>query len=84
MQRIRLRQLALSWVVLAQLTCGSLASDATRPSSQCLPDETVLLARIPNGRAFFDALRQRTQLGAILLSDERFDRVMKVIREQGG
>jgi hypothetical protein len=71
-------------VLAALLARGSLAADAPRPSSQCLPDETVLSARIPNGRAFFDALRERTHLGATLLTEDRFNRVIKVVKEEGG
>jgi len=84
MKRIFSRPVAALLVLTALLGRGSLAADAPRPSSQCLPDDAVLLARIPNGRAFFDALRQRTQLGAAILSEDRFNRVMKVVKEEGG
>jgi hypothetical protein len=52
------------------------------PSWTALPDETVGMLRIPGGEAFLDALRQQTRLGAVVLSQDRIERVVQIIRER--
>ena len=51
-----------------------------RPAWHCLPAETVLAARMGSGQTIVDALRTRTQLGALLLSQERIDQLIDLIR----
>ena len=49
------------------------------PSSwDCLPEDTMLAVRIPNGQAFLQALRQNTKFGAVGLSEERLGRVTEL------
>ena len=38
------------------------------PSHQCLPDETVVVVRVPQGLRFVEAFRNETKLGQVLLS----------------
>ncbi len=54
------------------------------PSWTALPDETALMLRLPGGQAFIDTLQKQTKLGAVVLSQERFERLMQIIREQAG
>lgn len=57
------------------------AGRAELPASwMALPDETVVMLRVPSGVAFFDALRQQTKLGSLLLSDERVNRAIEAIQ----
>ena len=60
------------------------AADALQPSHQCLPDETVFVIRVPEGRKFVDAFREQTKLGSVLLSQKRFEGIVNLIREQAG
>lgn len=67
--------------------CGALparpaAGAEPAPSWTALPDETVLMVRLPGGEAFLDTLRKQTKLGAVVLSQERLERAAKVIQEQ--
>ena len=55
-----------------------------QPSHQCLPDETVFVLRVPAGRKFVDVFREQTKLGSVLLSPQRFEGVVNLIREQAG
>ncbi|HEV3340484.1 MAG TPA: hypothetical protein VG125_09005 [Pirellulales bacterium] len=54
------------------------------PSWTALPDETALMLRLPGGQAFIDALQKQTKLGAVVLSPERFERLVQIIRDQSG
>ena len=66
-------------VALSRVGCGVLATPAARgdeagpvrPTWECLPEETTGLVRVPGGRAFVDALVERTRLGGLLFSPER-------------
>lgn len=69
--------------VLALLLAFAPASAADlAPSWTALPDETVGMLRIPGGEAFLDALRRQTKLGAVVLSQDRIERVVQIIRER--
>jgi hypothetical protein len=52
------------------------------PSWTALPDETALMLRLPSGEAFVDALRKQTKLGAVILSQERFERLVQAIYDR--
>ncbi|HWB13073.1 MAG TPA: hypothetical protein VG826_27865 [Pirellulales bacterium] len=52
------------------------------PSWMALSDETALVLRLPNGEAFIEALRKQTKLGAVIFSQERFDRLLQAIYDQ--
>jgi len=66
-------------VALSLVGCGVIATPAARgdeagpvrPTWECLPEETTGLVRVPGGRAFVDALVERTRLGGLLFSPER-------------
>jgi hypothetical protein len=71
-------------LMLALFFCASLARLATAaelaPSWTALPEETVLMLRMPAGEAFLDALRKQTKLGAVVFSPDRMRRLAEVIR----
>ncbi len=52
------------------------------PAWHCLPPQTTAAIRIPNGKAFADALRNQTKLGAVMFSDDRIERFKTMIMEQ--
>jgi hypothetical protein len=59
----------LTLLFLAIATLASLARAAElQPSHQCLPEETVFVLRVPEGRKFVDAFREQTKLGSVLFS----------------
>lgn len=82
----RRRALTFSLPAFALAYCFSVgaakAADELAPSWTALPEETVVLLRLPDGEAFFDALRQQTKLGAVLFSADRIGRVRDLLREQ--
>ena len=49
---------------------------------QSLPEETALAIRIANGTEFLEAMRANTKLGAVLLSQERIERIKEIIEQQ--
>lgn len=59
-----------------------LAAADLKPSWHCLPEETVVLARMPQPREFYEAIRSRTKLGAVVLKQDRMDKAVELIREQ--
>ena len=58
------------------------AADAARPTIECLPEETVLMLRVPNGQKLMDEMRAQTKLGRVFLSKERIDNAFKQIKEK--
>ncbi|MAE67160.1 MAG: hypothetical protein CMJ18_23105 [Phycisphaeraceae bacterium] len=58
------------------------ADDGLRPAWQCLPEETVFAATMPNGRAFANAMRARTALGAIMFDGQRIEKAKRLLAEQ--
>lgn len=56
-------------------TSGTAADDEVRPSWTCLPQGTVAVGRIPQGRTFAKALVGDTRLGATLFDAARVARV---------
>ncbi len=61
---------------------GGVSAADLKPSWHCLPEETVVIARIPQPKEFYDAIRSRTKLGAVVLKQDRLDKVIELIREQ--
>ena len=79
-----LRKLLPSLFVLLlvlRAVAPALAADL-QPSRHCLPEDTVLVVRVPEGLAFVDAFRSQTRLGSVLLSNKRFEGIVNLIREQ--
>jgi len=69
----------IAW--LAALSSAMVSAADVRPSWHCLPEETVVLARIPEPKEFYDAFRTRTKLGAVLLKQDRINKAMELFRE---
>lgn len=63
--------------VLGMLAGSPVPAGATdqRPSWECLPAETAAVLRVPQGRAFAEALAARTKFGAVMLAPARWARV---------
>ncbi|HET6881223.1 MAG TPA: hypothetical protein VFI31_13770, partial [Pirellulales bacterium] len=55
---------------------------AAPPSWMALPEETVAMVRVPDARAFLEALRTQTKLGAVLMTPARVDGLVKALSEQ--
>lgn len=70
------------FALAVSLAAPSISAAETTPSWMALPDETVLLLRLPGGKEFIEALRKQTKLGAVLLSPERLERLTDILREQ--
>jgi hypothetical protein len=67
---------------LAAAPGSASAQEKLRPSWTCVPEPTALIARIPGGQAFFEALKKQTKLGAVLSNSQRFDRLKSLLLEQ--
>lgn len=67
------------WSALALLAAAT-ASAQARPAVECLPENAVLAIRIPSGRAFFEALRERTHLGQVAFDRERVAKLVEAVR----
>lgn len=78
----RLSRAAVYFVLGLTFFARPARAEEAAPSWMALPDETVLIARVPGGQAFVEALRQQTKLGTALLSGERLNRLVEIIREQ--
>lgn len=63
------RRAILSVVILVMAGAGR--ADELRPSWECLPDDTVLMLRLPNAAAFAEELQARTKLGGYLMRPDR-------------
>lgn len=72
--------LAVFFALVVEIATPVAAADLA-PSWTALPDETVLLLRVPGGESFVDALRSQTKLGTVLLSAERLERLKRIIRK---
>jgi hypothetical protein len=77
------QSLAISCAVVALVAASvARAADTVPPSHECVPDETVLVVRVPQAKKFLDALRSQTKLGSVVLSDKRYEKILDFIREQ--
>lgn len=61
-------------------TTTGLAAD--RPTHYSLPDETLFVVRAPAPAAFWEAVKTRTKLGSILVSEQRVADLEKLVREE--
>lgn len=68
-------------IVLALAAAPARAAEAVRSSWRCLPPETCLAFRVPNGQAFLDAVRAQTKFGAVILNQERLDKLTNAVTE---
>jgi hypothetical protein len=64
------------------LACVKPAAAADRPSLQCLPDDTLFTARLPNVASFVAALQTRTKLGQVFTSEKRLDDLKELLRSE--
>lgn len=69
---------AATWMCLALASAPAWAKE----SWQALPAETVFALRIPNGSVAADQLRQRTQLGKVMLDPKRMTTVQEMIQKK--
>lgn len=76
----RWASVSLGFAVLAS---WCITARGAEPSSHFLPDETLAVVRMPSLAKFGEALRDRTKLGKVLLSQERIGRFRKLIEEEG-
>ena len=77
-----LAAVALFWLLAPGLLHAAQDEANPPPAWRCLPEETVAAVRIPNGKAFVDAVRKNTQLGAVLFNEQRIRRVTMLIMQQ--
>ncbi|HEY4311488.1 MAG TPA: hypothetical protein VGN12_18715 [Pirellulales bacterium] len=82
MKSRRFTRYAVLFLIVAFAAQLSRAAEALQPSHECLPDETVFVLRVPEGRKFVDAFREQTKLGSVLLSQKRFEGIVSLIQEQ--
>ena len=76
-------------LVAATVFCGitcclgltTAAQEATRSSWDCLPANTAVAVRIPNGKAIFDEFKA-TKLGSLLFDEDRVDKIQRMVSER--
>lgn len=73
--------LPLVAIALALMSSPARAADQLRASWRCLPPETCLVVRVPNGQAFLDAMRAQTKFGSVVLSQERLDKLTNAVTQ---
>ncbi len=59
-----------------------MAADPARPSTECLPDSTVAVLRVPDGQKAIDTLRENTKLGKVMFSKERIDNAFTKVKAE--
>jgi len=72
--------LLLTLIAVPPVSWGQ-ASEPSISTWNCLPEETAVAFRIPNGKAIADACIQDTKLGAVLLSEKRKQAVAEALRK---
>ena len=71
------------WLVIAiLLTAGMARAERLRPSWECLPDDTVLMARLPDASGFVEEVRSRTKFGGFLLRPDRLESLWEFFRRR--
>jgi hypothetical protein len=60
------------------LATGASAADDVKPSWTCLPEQTVLVVRVPGAMPFIEALRRETKLGSVMLNPQRLERIKQI------
>ncbi|MFM1904707.1 MAG: hypothetical protein RLZZ440_2607 [Planctomycetota bacterium] len=78
-----------SWqavVTVVAISAGAVAARAAdlRPAWECLPDDTVLMVRVPGATAFVEELETRTKLGGYLARPDRLESLWELLAEQNG
>lgn len=63
-----------AWLVAVCVGSSITAAAETRPSWECLPEETAVMIRVPRGGEFLEMLRSRTKFGAVLLGERRVEK----------
>lgn len=72
-------------IVAACLASWSAADAADiRPSWECLPEQTAVMIRMPQGREFLEMLRTRTKFGAVVLGEQRIEKAWKLLLDRVG
>jgi len=72
-------------VVVTFLAVGAAAGAAEpRPSWECLPEETLLMVRVPGVKGFLEAVGSRTKFGAVLMQPDRLRKMTDVFLKQIG
>ena len=69
---------AAAWLALPA------ASAPATPGWEALPAETIACFRMPNTQAFLKTFRGQTAMGQRVLTQERFDQALELIKEQAG
>ena len=77
----RRHRMLLAWVCLLGWIAPGVVQAEERSTWQTLPEETLIAARIPGAGVFMEALRERTKLGAVVFSEERFDRIVPILEK---
>lgn len=70
--------------ILFICSVSALCAEPLPDAWNCLPAETVVAARIPQGAAVAEALRSGTKLGRVLFDPQRIERIGGWIRDQQG
>ena len=77
-----MRRTTITCLILAALMSYFAAvAPAAESLWDCLPAETIVAMRMPDNGAFLDALRARTKLGKTVLTRERYDRCLEILRQ---
>lgn len=64
------------------LAAGATRAAGLRPSWECLPDDTVLMVRLPDATGFVDAVRTRTKFGGFVLRPDRLESLWEFFQDQ--
>ena len=59
------------------------AESPLRSSWECLPENTLIAVRIPNGGAAVETLKKTTKLGTVALDDKRIEGLRELLVTQG-
>lgn len=86
------RRLLVRRICFAAAMClalgGGGAVDSLRaaemPAQYALPDETLFVVRLPNPSLFWEALKTRTKLGALITAEQRVADFEKLLRDEAG
>ncbi len=70
-------------LALPFLAAPPAAGDSPKPSWQCLPAETAVALRLPDGHAFYSAM-QATVIGRHLFGEERVSELLELLQREGG
>lgn len=76
--------LVCALVLPVLLAFPALPAAELRPGRECLPEETVLVVRVPGLNAFIEELRARTRFGAVVLDAARLTKAWPLLAEEFG